>query len=105
MILSPARRVPTFDDVEQAGDYSGPHSISTEFGEQLVVWFLLPVHRGDKFNHAVPGNGMHAVYEPPHSFHEQSDGSLEIRASIGCGEKPDYYWHGYLDAGNQWRQI
>lgn len=32
------------------------------------------------------------------------DGSLEIRASIGCGPQP-YYWHGYLDEGNVWRQV
>jgi hypothetical protein len=39
---------------------------------------------------------------PPHVFTEQEDGSLEIRESIlsgSCG------WHGYLDAGNVWREV
>jgi hypothetical protein len=103
---SPARRVPTFDDLERAGDYTGPHVIELDPGnDATVVWFLLPIHKGvDKFDHSMQGSGIHGVYEPPWTFRECSDGSLEIRASIGCGVSP-YYWHGYLDEGNVWRQV
>jgi len=105
MILSPARRVPKFDDLEKAGDYSGPHEIESNDKVIKVVWFLLPVHKGeDLYDHSDKGSGVHGVYEPPWTFRECDDGSLEIRASIGCGP-PDYYWHGYLDEGNTWREL
>lgn len=106
MIITPARRVATFDEIEKAGDYSGPHPIELEDGRAgKVVWFLLPVHKGDGiFDHSTEGSGIHGVYEPPWTFRECPDGSLEIRASIGCGLQP-YYWHGYLDEGNSWRQV
>lgn len=105
--LSPARRVAAFDDLELAGDYTGPHPIEPhdKQDKRWVVWFLLPIHIGDKFDHGKPGNGLHGVYAPPHKFRECDDGSLEIRQSIGCGSQPDYYWHGYLDEGNVWRQL
>jgi len=100
------RRVATFDDIERAGDYSGPHPITYGAGdERKVVWFLLPTHKGsDKFDRPDEHSGLHGVYEPPWTFRECPDGSLEIRASIGCGPQP-YYWHGYLDEGNVWRQV
>lgn len=107
-IISPARRVASFDDLELAGDYTGPHKLESGKDKRLVVWFLLPVHQGDKFDHKKPGNGVHGVYAPPWTFRECKDGSLEVRNSIGCGvktESQDYYWHGYLDEGNTWRQI
>lgn len=105
MILTPARRVATLDDLEQAGDYSGPHPIIRDGAEDKVVWFLLPIHHGaGKFDRPDEGSGIHGVYEPPWTFRECPDGSLEIRASIGCGPQP-YYWHGYLDEGNTWRQV
>ena len=105
MNLSPARRVPTFDDIELAGDYSGPFPIGYAEGERQAVWFLLPTHKGwDKFDRPDEHSGLHGVYQPPWIFRECSDGSLEIRESIGCGGSP-YYWHGYLDEGNIWRQV
>ncbi len=105
MILSPARRVPTFDDIVSSGDYSGPHTVIAGDQESLAVWFLLPTHKGwDKFDRPDRHSGLHGVYEPPWTFRECPDGSLEIRASIGCGGSP-YYWHGYLDEGNTWRQL
>ena len=104
-ILTSGRRVATFDDIEQAGDYSGPHPVQYPDGERQQVWFLLPVHTGaDKFDHTAQGDGVHGVTSPPWTFRECPDGSLEIRASIGCGPQP-YYWHGYLDEGNTWRQV
>lgn len=104
--LAPARRVATFEDLEHAGDYTGPHPVNLEGGaEGRAVWFLLPIHHGtDKFDRPDEGSGLHAVYEPPWKFRECPDGSLEIRASVGCGKQP-YYWHGYLDEGNIWRQV
>lgn len=74
-----------------------------------MVWFLLPTHKGkDKFDHVDEHSGVHGITSPPWTFRECSDGSLEARASIGCiraGEPPSYYWHGYLDEGNIWRQV
>ena len=103
-ILSPARRVPTLDDIERAGDYSGPRPIEGS-NYTAGVWFLLPTHKGaDKFDRPDEHSGLHGVYEPTWTFRECSDGSLEIRPSIGCGHQP-YYWHGYLDEGNVWRQV
>lgn len=104
--LTPARRVATFDDIERAGDYTGPHPVSGyPEGGRPTVWFLLPVHQGaGKFGRPTEGSGVHAVTSPPWTFRECGDGSLEIRASIGCGDQP-YYWHGYLDEGNTWRQV
>lgn len=105
MILSPARRVASFDDLERAGDYTGPRPVQYPDGERQHVLFLLPVHAGtDKYDHSAQGSGVHGVTSPPWDFRECADGSLEIRASIGCGPQP-YYWHGYLDEGNTWRQV
>jgi hypothetical protein len=93
------------DDITNAGDYSGPHPLEDEGILKAVVWFLLPTHKGvDKFDRPDDHSGLHGVYEPPWIFRECPDGSLEIRESIGCG-LPDYYWHGYLDEGNSWRQL
>lgn len=105
-MITPARRVQTFDDLERAGDYTGPHPIILSGGvEGKVVYFLLPIHEGkDLYDHSTEGSGVHGVYEPPWTFRECLDGSLEIRASIGCGMSP-YYWHGYLDEGNIWRRV
>lgn len=105
MILSTARRVATFDDVEKAGDYTGPHPVESNGKTVNYVWFLLPTHKGkDKFDHADQHSGLHGVSDSIWTFRECPDGSLEIRASIGCGLQP-YYWHGYLDEGNIWREL
>lgn len=107
------RRVPTFDDIERAGDYSGPHDldVSDPDGAKRAIWFLLPIHEGaTKFDRPTRGSGIHGVYEPPWSFRECDDGSVEIRASIACGrhdidgtgEHLGEYWHGWLNEGHQW---
>jgi len=36
-ILSPARRVPSLDDLERAGDYTGPHPVAYPDGERQQV--------------------------------------------------------------------
>lgn len=105
--LTPARRVADREDLTQAGDYS-LGSILRDGVTERVVWFLLPLHVGvDQYDHPTPGSGLHGVYEPPWTFRECADGSIEIRASIACGRgTPDgEYWHGYLDEGNVWREV
>jgi hypothetical protein len=110
-ILSPARRVATFDDLELAGDYTGPHMVTVDREEEKelqYVWFLLPIHNGaDKYDHHERGDGLHGIASPPWVFRECGDGSLEVRDSIACGrrESGGEYWHGYLDEGNTWRQV
>lgn len=108
MNTAPARRVDAMEDLERAGDYTGPHPIEfSEGADGLVVWFLLPIHHGkNMYDHKDQGSGVHGVYSPPWTFRECQDGSVEIRASIGCGMASEgYYWHGYLDEGNVWRQV
>lgn len=102
----PARRIPVPDPrppldefvfMLEAGDYCGP----IEVGGKPSVWFMLPP--------TVPASvrGLRHVVSPPHVFTEQEDGSLEIRESLGCERRPEggHVWHGYLDAGNVWREV
>lgn len=103
-----ARRIPTDEGIgglEQPGDYVGP--IDGYTGGKPAVFFLLPVD--DARRDADPGlRSVHHVTAPPHSFRECPDGSLEIRESIGShttlsGEA--FAWHGYLDEGDDWREV
>lgn len=107
------RRVATVDDengIERAGDYC-LSSIDDHGTTKRAVWFLLPIHEGaTKFDRPTRGSGLHMVTEPPWTFRECADGSVEIRASIACGrgEKDGdgqllgEYWHGYLNEGHVW---
>lgn len=102
------RRVATLDDIERAGDYCLRDEVDQDEATiGRAVWFLLPIHEGaTKFDRPTRGSGLHRVSEPPWTFRECEDGSIEIRASIACG-RPDpegEYWHGYLDEGHVWRQ-
>jgi hypothetical protein len=104
MILSPARRVHSFDELRLPGDY-WLTTVDDHGKDVPEVFFLLPIHTGfDMYDHSREGCGVHGVTQPPWTFRECSDGSLEIQPSIGCGGQP-YYWHGYLDEGNVWRQL
>lgn len=106
--ITPARRVASLDAIERAGDYYGPFPVDGyPDGTRQMVRYLLPVHHGaDKYDRPDEGSGLHSVTSPPHRFRECPDGSLEIRESIGCGDpERGYYWHGYLDEGNRWRQL
>ena len=109
--LTPARRVATMDELTQPGDYYC-------LPDDDEVWFILPTadpsaplrrdHSSPSAWQATQHNGRHRVTRPPWTFRECPDGSLEIRASIGCNNTdgtPGYYWHGYLDEGNTWRQL
>ena len=115
------RRVASFDEITRPGDYFGPTQ-EVDANDQPTgargVWFLLPIaDPTDPFDvWADPptdradwarkrGNGLHRVSEPPWTFRECPDGSLEIRASIACGrhDEEGEYWHGYLDEGHIWR--
>lgn len=110
MKTSPARRVGSIDEIERAGDYFGPTDEVDGEGNVIGrgVWFLLPIHEGgSKFERITRGSGLHRVSEPPWTFRECPDGSLEIRASIACGRREEggEYWHGFLDEGNVWREV
>jgi hypothetical protein len=100
------RRVASFDAIERPGDYYGPTPVIYPDGERPEVFFLLPTHEGrDMFDRPTRGSGLHGVSQPPWTFRECPDGSLEIRASIACGrrEPEGEYWHGFLDEGHLWR--
>ncbi len=83
------------------GDYCGP--IDGNTGGKVAVFFRLPSHDGLS-THV---GGIRHVVSPPHVFTEQSDGSLEIRESLGCDLRPGggYMGHGFLDAGYVWREV
>lgn len=107
------RRVGSVAEIEGPGDYCGPlmgytgprPGVTTE--EYLAdsslglpaVFFLLPNSRDENAPHGQ--RSVHHVVSPPHVFRECSDGSLEIRESIGAMP----FWHGYLDEGPVWRQV
>lgn len=108
MTITKGRRVKSFDAIRRAGDYYGPTKTHNGTTIEKSVWFLLPIHEGkNKFDHATPGSGLHRIAEPPWVIRECDDGSLEIRESIACGRglPSGEYWHGYLDEGNNWRQV
>lgn len=113
-MTSPARRipVPSSGDVNDVmwtmkpGDYCGPMRGYT--GDRPAVFYVLPGGADMDKVGEVPGfestRGFGHVTNPPHVFTEQPDGSLEIRESI-LHRGHDFEWHGFLDAGNVWRQV
>lgn len=93
------RRIPVIDDkvdpvsvLLEPGDYYGP---VTYQGYGPAVWFLLPIARDPDVH--PQARSKHHVISPPHTFTEEPDGTLTIRASIGAGRP--FYWHGYLTKG------
>ena len=88
----------------EPGDYCGP--VSGYTGDKLAVFFVLPNARNPEFP-SVMGFVRH-VTSPPHTFHEENDGSLTVRASILASAPVDgksvEIWHGYLERG-VWRQV
>lgn len=110
-VTHPARRVPVpasgdmNEVILEPGDYCGP--VRGYTGSVPMVEFRLPVLIGER-REGVRLDGIRHVVSPPHVFTEQPDGSLEIRESLGCLPKlpsGGYCWHGYLDAGNVWREV
>src|SRR5687767_4749766 len=95
------RRVASFSEVTEPGDYYGP--MKEEGADYEICFFLLPIARDAGVD---PGaRSIHSVHFPPHTYRECPDGSLEIRASIGSKgwEQDGYIWHGFLDEGHVWR--
>lgn len=77
------------------GSYYGP--VMGYTGDKSAVFFLLPNARDDD---APKGErSIHHVTSPPHTFHEEDDGTLTIHASI----LSPHGWHGYLERG-VWRE-
>ena len=96
------RRIPITDPkldpyflVTEAGDYYGP--VKGWTGDNPAVWFLLPIARDANIHGSA--RALHHVQSPPHTFTEESDGSLTIRASIAAGGIKNLYWHGFLTKG------
>jgi hypothetical protein len=113
------RRVDELEALDRPGDYY-LGSVTEQGVVKRAVWFLLPTHAGkthtDETGHVVrsmfdrptEGSGLHMVTEPPWTFTEHDDGSVEVRASILCGRtdtRPEGYWHGFLERGHVWRQV
>lgn len=99
------RRVAGIDELERGGDYAR----FTDANGNDVVYFLLPGARDEDAKGE--RRALYHVAQPPHTFRECADGSLEIRASIACygsrtnpNEEPPMVWHGFLDEGHVWRQ-
>jgi hypothetical protein len=78
------------------------------------IWFLLPTHKGaDKFDRVDEHSGLHGIGEPIWVITDHGDGTVSASPSIGCGGKKDeegnqikpYYWHGYLDPHDVWREV
>lgn len=106
----PARRIPVPQTQEerdqllntlQPGDYCGP--ITGYTADKPAVFYKLPVEFPEDIERSDLWGFAHVV-SPPHVFTEQPDGSLEIRESIGHHHY-ELKWHGYLDAGNIWREV
>lgn len=76
------------------GAYHGP--ITGYTGDKPAVFYLLPIARDPD---VLPSaRSIRHVTSPPHTFHEEEDGSLTIRASI----LHEGAWHGFLEHG-VWR--
>ena len=112
--LAPARRIPVpasgnINEVDlQPGDYCGP--IHGYTGDCDAVFYIPPQEAAGRADGHHCLNGLGHVCTPPHVFRECTDGSLEIRESLGrvCGCSPrrdGYAWHAYLDEGNVWREV
>jgi hypothetical protein len=83
---------------ENPGEYYGP--VTGYSGSLPAVFFLKPNARDQ--GAPTRARAIQYVVSPPHTFTEESDGTLTIRASIGDHAGPDSEsdgWHGYLTKG------
>lgn len=100
-----------YHELTKLGDYTGP--IMGYTGDKPAVFFLIPQpwlweDDDEEMKHAIAFKSLAHVCQPPHTFRECDDGSLEIRASILCTRRwkgEEKQWHGYLDEGNIWRTV
>lgn len=101
--------VPASGDINEVlgdlepGDYVGPYTGYN--GPAAAVSFLKPNARDEDAPPAA--RSVQFVASPPHSFHEEPDGTLTIRASISDVKRGDGGsdgWHGYLTRG-VWEQV
>ena len=87
-----------FPAIEQPGDYAGP--VMGWTADKPAVFFLKPNARDPDAPKIA--RTIHHVISPPHTFTEEPDGTLTIRASIGDTHGPNSEsdgWHGFLTAG------
>lgn len=87
---------PTFPS--EPGEYCGP--VKGYTGDLPAVFFLKPNARDEGAKGRA--RSVQHVTSPPHTFHEEDDGSLTIRASLSdfAGNDPiSDGWHGYLTRG------
>lgn len=93
---------PKFPAIEQPGDYAGPVMGFT--ADKPAVFFLKPNSRDPDAPKIA--RAIHHVISPPHTFTEEPDGTLTIRASIGDTHGPNSEsdgWHGFLTKG-EWHK-
>jgi len=88
------RRVETIDELARPGDTGG-------FEDNI---FFVPPNAPERDDHPIRSGWLHRVCQPPHTFRECDDGSVEIRASIKTFDGHNVTgWHGFLDEGHVWR--
>jgi hypothetical protein len=83
---------------ELPGDYIGP--VVGYTADKPAVFFLKPNARDPDAPRVA--RSVHHVTSPPHTFTEEPDGTLTIRASLGDtrgGNGESDGWHGFLTHG------
>ncbi len=88
-----------FPAIEEAGDYCGPMMGFTH--DKPAVFFLKPNSRDP--DAPKRARSVQHVISPPHTFTEEPDGTLTIRASLGDTNGPGSEsdgWHGFLTKGD-----
>lgn len=98
------RRVASVAEIVQPGDYY-LNEHGTAGKDDRALWFWLPVNDPNRFDGRPQ---LNRITEPPWTFRECADGSIEVRASIltyTATPEPVPLWHGYLDEGHVWRSV
>ena len=111
MAISIGRRVDSMAAIERPGDYY-LNEAGTVGANDRALWFCLPIDDPAGIDTELPDGTTYKrspllrITEPPWTFRECPDGSIEVRASILTyqmdGTTPR--WHGYLDEGHAWRE-
>lgn len=97
------RRVNSVEEITEPGDYYlNPHG--TEGQDDRSLWFRLPKDDPERVADGLD-NPLNRITEPPWTFGECADGSIEVRASILVYDRHlQPFWHGFLDEGHVWRE-